>query len=149
MKNNFWLQANWKKQFKLKQIKMKDLATTSKQLRNVFLGSFSNWWFNLILWLVDIFEPLISWEWHILSINLKTNLSHENSINEVSSLPEEVKIIKNQTDETQFLLNNVVAEFERQDSEVRESLRLVFILLSQWPLILMSVGSQSTHFKRL
>jgi len=80
---------------------------------------------------------------------LKTNISHENSINEVSSLPEEVKMIKNQTDETQFLLNNVVAEFERQDSEVRESLRLVFILLSQRPLILMSVGSQSTHFKRL
>lgn len=53
---------------------------------------------------------------------MKTLISHENSINEVSSLPEEVKIIKNQTDETQFLLNNVVAEFERQDSEVRESL---------------------------
>jgi len=71
---------------------------------------------------------------------LKTVPSHENSINEVSALPEEVKMIKNQTDETQFLLNNVVAEFERQDSEVRESLRLVFILLSQWPLILVSVG---------
>ena len=62
----------------------------------------------------------------------KRLLSHENSINEVSSLPEEVKMIKNQTEETQFLLNNVVAEFERQDSEVRESLRLVFILLSHW-----------------
>ena len=61
-------------------------------------------------------------------------------IDEVSSLPEQVKMIKNQTDETQFLLNNVVAEFERQDSEVRESLRLVFILLSQWPHILVNVG---------
>ena len=60
----------------------------------------------------------------------KRLLSHENSINEVSSLPEEVKMIKNQTEETQFLLNNVVAEFERQDSEVRESLRSVFILRS-------------------
>ena len=58
----------------------------------------------------------------------KRLLSHENSINEVSALPEELKLIKNQTDETRFLLNNVVAEFERQDSEVRESLRLVFIL---------------------